>query len=138
MFEDMLAYEPWSLLNRRFAELLAADLDDDAHHFYADLTSDVAVAAARAGRAPDATRISRVLLEALVAAPAARPACWRRLYRQIGVLVAHCPPSDRSGVAPDSPALARLRQFLRENVDLAEQPPAEVLERMALGQAARA
>jgi hypothetical protein len=130
MFEDLLAYQPGSL--QRFSELLAADLDDDAQQFYARMAADIgAVATSAGGRAVHPARVVQTLLEALVAAPAARAACWRRLYHQSSLLVAAC-------ARIESPALARLRGFLRENVDLAHPPPTEGLERMVLGRSAGA
>jgi hypothetical protein len=128
MFEDMLAYHPENPLNRRFAELLAADLDDDARQFYVRMAADIEAAAARTGWAADPAAVVQTLLEAVVAAPAARGARWRRLHRQIGVLIAGWPLDNASDDAA-GPAVARLRAFLRENADLADPPPFAALER---------
>ena len=126
MLEDMLAYQPGNLLHQRFAELLAADLDDDAQQFYARTAVDLAAVAAATDPGAGAAAL-QTLLEALAAAPAARAGRWRRLHRQIGGLVARyardAAPDDKAG-----PALARLRQFLRENLDLAELPPIDAFE----------
>jgi len=136
MLEDMLAYEPRNLLNS-FAELLAADLDDDARQFYARMAADVTTVAAGAGRAWRSTGVVQTLLEALAATPAARGGCWRRLYRHIGVLVADCAKADEAGDAGVG-ALTRLRQFLRENADLADPSALLALERTAFGRTAGA
>jgi hypothetical protein len=131
MLEDMLAYQPGSLLHQRFSELLAADLDDDAQQFYARMAADVAsVAAGTEATAPSAGAVVQTLLEALAAVPPARAARWRRLYREIAVLVVACARNEAPGT---SPALARLRQFLQENADLAVSPVVEALELLVFG-----
>ncbi|HEY4441773.1 MAG TPA: hypothetical protein VGN14_15035 [Candidatus Elarobacter sp.] len=110
----MLAYRSGDLLLRRFSELLAADLDDDARLFYARMAADVAAVADSPGRAAQAAALVQNVLEALVAAPNLQPGCWRRLHRGVAALTA--------GLPDGPPALARLRAFLDENPDLAEPP----------------
>ena len=131
MFEDMLVYQPGDLLLRRFSELLAADLDDDAQRFYARTAADVAAVGTVARRSGQAAGAAQALLEALVSAPAAQPACWRRLYRQIAALTAGLAP-DPAGARSGS-ALGRLQEFLVENVDLADPVAIEMLEHMMVG-----
>jgi hypothetical protein len=122
MLEDTLAYQVGTLLNQPFSELLAADLDDDAQRFYAHMASDIAVVAAGVHGPPQAPAIAQTLLKALAAAPAARAACWRQLYRGIFSLVAGCDGE----IVPDLlrpefvRSLGRLGQFLSENVDIAD------------------
>jgi hypothetical protein len=135
MLEDMLAYEPRNLLNS-FAELLAADLDDDTRHFYARMAADITTVAVGAGRAWRSAGVVQALLEALAATPAARAGCWRRLYRHVSGLVADCAQSGAAG--DDDPALGRLRRFLRENVDLEDPYALRGFERVALGSSAGA
>jgi hypothetical protein len=131
MLEDMLAYPSGSLLNPALSELLAADLDDDARHFYARAKSDIRIVARAVGRASHRAPIEQSLLEALVAAPAARPGCWRRLYRRLAVLVGGYAAA--AVEAEDRPklerAVGRLRGFLAENVDIADALAIEQLER---------
>ena len=140
MFEDTLTYHPGTLLNQPFSELLAADLDDDARQFYARTASDIGVVATGVDRLPQAPAIVRMLLKALVAAPAARAGCWRHLYRNISALVAGCD----SETAPEAlrvdfvRALGRLRGFLSENGDIADALGIEDLERTVLGRGASA
>ncbi|MDB5092576.1 MAG: hypothetical protein JWO85_677 [Candidatus Eremiobacteraeota bacterium] len=140
MFEDMLTYHPGTPLNQPFSELLAADLDDDARRFYARMASDIGVAATGMHRLPQAPAIVRVLLKALVAAPAARAGCWRHLYRNIAALVAGCD----SATPPDAlrvgfvRALGRLRGFLSENADIAHGLALEDLDGTVVGRSARA
>jgi hypothetical protein len=140
MFEDTLAYHPGALLNQPFSELLAADLEDDSREFYARMASDIGVVAAGGDRLPQAPSIVRVLLKALVAAPAARTGCWRHLYRNICALVAGCDTE----TPPEAlrvefvRALGRLRQFLAENADIADGLAIEDLPRTVLGRAAGA
>lgn len=95
-----------------FSELLAANLDDDARLLYVMMTADIEHAAglARPGWSPT---VCRTLLLALVAAPEAKDACWREVYRQIGVVVA-------SSAEDANPGRARLMQFLQENLELAD------------------
>ncbi len=138
MLEDMLAYQPANLLRQRFSEFLAADLDDDAQRFYARMAADIAAVAAGAGLSLHPTGVVQTLLEALAAAPAARAACWRRLYRQIIVLVAGRANNDTFDDGKSGPALARLRQFLNENGDLAGPPAFETFGRLVFGSSAGA
>jgi hypothetical protein len=133
MLEDILAYQPGSLLHRRFAELLVADLDDDARDFYGRMATDItAGAAATDATAPSAGAVIQTLLEALAAVAPARASRWRRLYREVAALVAACARNEARGDA-DGPALARLHQFLHENADLAVLPAIEALELAAFG-----
>jgi hypothetical protein len=113
MLEYMLAYQLDGLPMPGLSKLLAADLDDDARQFYLLMSSDITEVAAAAGRPTPPAAVVQTLLSALVVAPEAKSAYWRRLYRQVGVLMAR---DDRS----DAPAFARLRAFLDENVDLAD------------------
>lgn len=131
MLEDLLIYQPGRLLNPAVAELLAADLDDDARHFYAWMAADIRVVSRAVGRLSHRAAIEHTLLEALAAAPAARAGCWRRLYRRLAVLVAAYNAEDVA--AEDRPKLSRaagrLRSFLTENVDIADAIVIEQLER---------
>jgi hypothetical protein len=137
MFEEILAYQPGTHLNRPFSELLAAELDEDARLFSARMASDIALVAAGVDRPSHRATIVRTLLMALVAPPPARTAFWRRLYREISVLVAGCAPEAApAGLRAEvARALARLRQFLRENPDVADALAIEELERTVLGRA---
>jgi hypothetical protein len=125
MFEEILAYHSGTHLNRPFSDLLAAELDDDARLFSTRMASDIALVAAGVDRPSHRATIVRTLLMALVAPLPARTAFWRRLYREISVLVASCDPE----VAPEGlrgevvRALGRLRQFLCENLDIADASP---------------
>jgi len=140
MFEDMLTYQSGTLLNQSFCELLAAELDDDARQFYARMASDIGVVAAGGNRPPQLPAIAQTLLEALVAAPATRDACWRQVYRGISGLVAGCNTETVAEVlrADHVRALGRLRQFLWENVDIADALVIEDVERTALSRPAGA
>jgi len=114
MLEYMLAYELDGLHIQHLTDLLAADLDEDARQFFTRMAADIGVAAAAAGRTSQPL-IVRTLLMTLIAAPEAKTASWRHLYRRISYLVAGC-------THVDDPAIDRLRAFLRENVDLADSP----------------
>jgi hypothetical protein len=140
MFEDMLTYQFATFLNQPFGELLAANLDDDARQFYARMAADIAFVAISANRPAQAPTITQKLLEALVASPAAREACWRQLYRKISGLVAGCDPETVAEVrrAEHIRALGRLRQFLSENDDIVDALAFEDVKRTVLGQVAGA
>ena len=128
MLEDMLAYRPGSIATPSFAELLAADLDDDARTFHARMTADLAlVAASNTSRSPAWGDPGRTLLAALAAAPGARETFWRRFYREVTVLAAECRPENARQPAPPelAGALERLRGFLFENRDMADGIPRE-------------
>ena len=114
MFEEMLAFQPGSPLLHTFSELLAADLDDEAHDLYARMSADIGTTGAAARRPLDAALAEHALLEALAAAPSAREDCWRRLYRRVDALLFACSPAGQG----ESPAIARLRHFVLENPDL--------------------
>jgi hypothetical protein len=131
MFEEILAYQPGTHLNRPFSELLAAELDDDARLFSARMASDIALVAAGVDRPSHRATIVRTLLMALVAPLPARTAFWRRLYLEISVLVSGCnPEAAPEGLGDEvTRALGRLRQFLCENVDIADALAIEQLER---------
>ena len=134
MFEDMLAYQPGALLKGSFAELLAADLDDDARDLFARMAADVETVSATAWPSYPGGLI-RTVLTALAAVPDARPAAWRQLYVEIAALVGGCIPE--AAPAEDRPsvvrALGRLRQFLAENADIADALAVEELERGMFG-----
>lgn len=140
MFEETLAYYPGTLLSQRFSELLVADLEEDARQLYIRMGADIIAVAAGVAWPTRPARVVRTLLHALAAAPAMRAALWGQLYREISVVVAGYNPD---AVADDvrahvSPALRRLRQFLYENVDIADPLACEQLTRTMLGQAAGA
>jgi hypothetical protein len=94
MLEYMLAYQLDGLPMPGLAELLAADLDEDSRQFYIRMAADIeAVAAATRRTAPPAA-VVQTLLSALVVAPEAKAAYWRRLYRQVGALIARTQGAD--------------------------------------------
>lgn len=131
MFEEILAYQSGTHPNGSFSELLAADLDDDTRQFSVRMASDIALVSAGVHRPSHRATIVRTLVMALAAPPPARNAFWQRLYREISVLAAECapeaaPPDLRDDVVG---ALARLRQFLCENLDVADALVVEDLER---------
>jgi hypothetical protein len=113
MLEDTLIYNPSKALS--FAALLAADLEDDALEFYLRMSDDIVTVADETNRSNEGDRLAESLLNAVVAMPGARTKAWRAFYRGIRTLV--------SGFAPalsDTAAFRRLRQFVRENADLAD------------------
>jgi hypothetical protein len=127
MFEDTLAYRPRTVLNRPVCEVPASGLEDDTRRFYARMASDVGVLAAGVNRPSTAAAILRTLLEALTAEPFIRVARWHRLYREISRLAAGYPLEAVPGHVGGETVLAlgRMRQFLRENVDIADAPALE-------------
>lgn len=135
MLEDMLAYQPMTLLDHPSFALLA-ELDDDARDFFDRTAADIALVAEGVPAPRRADAAVGTLLTALAARPESRAACWRELYRQAAGLVAACDqrsvPDDRRGDLVW--ALSRLRRFLSENADIADAPIA-MLERAAFGPA---
>ena len=116
MLEDTLIYNPSRALT--FAALMASDLEDDGLDLYLRMTRDIGTVAAETNRPAEGADLADALLTALVATPAGRTAAWRQFYRGVKTLVAGFAPS-----APRrdlSPAFVRLRQFVRENADLAD------------------
>jgi hypothetical protein len=111
MLEDTLIYNPPHDLT--FAALLTADLENDGLEFFLRMTRDIGAVAEETGRPAEGADLADALLTALVATPAGRTAAWRRFYRGVRRLVAGFAPRDLS------PAFRRLRQFVRENLDLA-------------------
>jgi hypothetical protein len=98
------------------------DLDHDTRRFFARMALDIGALAGSAARPVDAEAIVHTLLEALMVPVAAKPAAWQRLYHAIGLLTAGYPID---AVTPDEcaeviAALGRMRQFLRENADIAD------------------
>jgi hypothetical protein len=140
MFEDLLAYHCGTHPNRPFSELLAAELDDDTRLFSSRMATDIALVAAGVDRPTHRATIARTLLMALVAPPSPRPAFWKRLYAEIAVLVDGCDPQAAPAdlQADVVNALRRLRQFLAENVDIADALAIENLERTVLGRTVEA
>ena len=113
MLEDTLIYNPPT--TRTFAALLQADLEADGLEFYLQMSGDIGTVAADRNQPAEGDRLAELLLNALlVAGPAARRDAWRQFYRGVRTLVA--------GFAPDehAPEFRRLRQFVRENADLAD------------------
>ena len=120
MFEETLAYRPEASLFRPAAGLLAIDLEDDARLFYFRMATDIALLTTAAGSS-GAAAVERILAEALTAGPAGRRAAWSRLFHAVSALVAACGPATTyPRIAAQAAALERLRQFLRENLDLAD------------------
>ena len=117
MLEDTLIYNPPRALP--FAALLNADLEDDGLELYLRMARDIRTVAGETNRPAEGALVAESLLAALTAAPARRTAAWRQFYRGVRTLVA--------GFAPAFPddrdlktAFSRLRQFVRENADLAD------------------
>ncbi len=123
MLEDTLIYNPPNALP--FAALLKADLEDDGLEFYLRMSRDIETVAAETERRTDGADLADALLTALVATPAGRTASWRQFYRGVRRLVAGFAPREHV------PAFKRLRQFVRENADLAETLAIVHLERDA-------
>ncbi len=113
MLEDTLIYNPPHALP--FAALLDADLEDDGLEFYLRMSSDISTVAGQTSRPKEAADLADSLLTALVATPAGRAAAWRKFYRGVRALVSGFAP-----VVPGDASFVRLRQFVRENADLAE------------------
>jgi hypothetical protein len=134
MLEDTLIYNPANALP--FAALLAADLEDDGLQFYLRMASDIGTVAGEMNRPTDGARVAESLLDALVATPAGRTAAWRQFYRGVRTLVSGFAPAVPDGARRDlAPAFRRLRQFVRENADLADALAIGELERVAYRQA---
>jgi hypothetical protein len=113
MLEDTLTYNPPNALS--FAALLAADLEDDGIELYLRMSGDIVMVAHETNRSNEGDRLAESLLNALVAAPAARTKAWRAFYRGVRTLVSGFTPA-----LSDTAAFRRLRQFVRENADLAD------------------
>jgi hypothetical protein len=113
MLEDTLIYN--SPATQTFAALLAADLADDTLDFYLRMSGDIVTVADETNRPIEGDRLAESLLNALVATPAARTKAWRAFYRGVRRLVSGFAPA-----ASDAAAFGRLRQFVRENADLAD------------------
>jgi len=134
MLEDTLIYNPPNALP--FAALLTADLENDGLEFYLRMTHDIGTVAAETHRPTEAADLADSLLTALVAAPAGRTAAWRQFYRGVRTLVGgFAPPVYAEAPRDLSPAFRRLRQFVRENADLANTLAIVDLKRAAYGRA---
>ena len=130
MLEDTLIYNPTNTL--RFAALLAADLEDDGLDFYFRMSRDIGTVAGETNRPTEGARVAESLLDALVVAPAGRTAAWQQFYRGVRTLVSGFAPAVPDDARRDlAPAFRRLRQFVRENADLAGTPAIADLERVA-------
>ena len=127
MLEDTLIYNPPAA--QTFAALLSADLENDGLEFYLRMTRDIGTVAAQTNHPGEGADLADALLTALVSTPAGRTAAWRRFYRGVRKLVAGFAPA---GI---SPAFRRLRQFVRENADLADTLAIVDLERAAYSRA---
>jgi hypothetical protein len=125
VLEEMLAYRSRTARNRPQPKALKVDIFDlerDARRFYTRMAIDIGTLADGANRSAEAPAIVRVLLEALMATPAAKAPAWRRLYREISFLatrypLASVPENVRADVVL---ALGRIRQFLTENADIGD------------------
>jgi hypothetical protein len=125
MLEDMLAYGSRTARNRPQPKAMKVDIFDlerDARRFYTRMAMDIGTLADGANRSSEAPVIVRALLEALMAAPAAKAPAWRRLYREVSFLATRYPLASVSeNVRADVvPALGRIRQFLSENADIGD------------------
>ena len=134
MLEDTLIYNPPAA--QTFAALLTADVENDGLEFYLRMTRDIGTVAADTNRPTEGADLADALLTALVATPAGRTAAWRRFYRGVRRLVAGFAPDLPGGAFRDlSPAFRHLRQFVRENADLADTLAIVDLERAAYSRA---
>jgi hypothetical protein len=86
------------------------------------MSRDIATVAAETNRATQGADLTDALLTALVATPAGRSVAWRRFYRGVRTLVAGFTPASGEKRRELDPAFIRLRQFVRENIDLADTP----------------
>ncbi|HEV8019899.1 MAG TPA: hypothetical protein VGP41_01475 [Candidatus Lustribacter sp.] len=137
MLEDTLTYNPPH--DRTFAALLTAELENDGLEFFLRMSGDIGTVARETNRPTAGDDLADLLLTALVAAPAGRTAAWQQLYRGVRTLVAGFAPVPSAGARPDlSSAFRRLRQFVRENADLADTLALVNLERAAYCRAAGA
>jgi hypothetical protein len=119
MLEDTLIYNPPAALT--FAAPLAPDLGSDGLEFYLRTSRDISTVADATNRPTEGADLADALLTALVATPAGRTAAWRRFYRGVRSLVAGFTPTGSGNTRRDlAPAFTRLRQFVRENADLAD------------------
>ena len=119
MLEDTLIYNPPETLP--FAALMTADLTNDGLAFFRRMTRDIETTANETNRPTEAADLADALLTALVATPADRTAAWRQFYRGVRTLVGgFAPTASADGLRDLSPAFRRLRQFVRENADLAD------------------
>jgi hypothetical protein len=119
MLEDTLIYNPPNTLP--FAAPLTVDVANDGLEFYLRMTHDIEAMAGATNRPTEAADLADSLLTALVATPVSRPAAWRQFYRGVRTLVAGFAPAMSADAPRDlSPAFRRLRQFVRENADLAD------------------
>jgi hypothetical protein len=134
MLEDTLIYNPPDTVP--FAALLTADLENDGLEFYLRMAHDIETVAAETNRPVEAADLADSLLTALVASAASRTAAWRQFYRGVRTLVAGFAPAVYADAPRDlSPAFRRLRQFVRENADLADTLAIVDLERAAYSRA---
>jgi hypothetical protein len=130
MLEDTLIYNPPHALP--FAALLDADLEDDGLEFYLRMSSDISTVAGQTSRPTEGADLADALLTALVAKPAGRAAAWRQFYRGVRALVSGFAPAIPGDARRElAPSFVRLRQFVRENADLAETLAIVDLERAA-------
>jgi len=136
MLEEMLAYTSRTRLADSSSELPPAELDNDARLFYLRMASDIAVVAAGVDRQTHRARIVKTLRAALAAplAAGAADAAWQQLYREIFALVAVSYAEAAPGEVRTEllGSRDRLSRFVSENIDLADAPAIEELERMIL------
>jgi hypothetical protein len=119
MLEDTLIYNPPA--TQTFAALLEADLVDDELDFYLRMARDIKIVACETSRPTEGNRLSESLLTALVSTPSARTKAWRSFYRGIRTLASGFAPAFPDEASRELvPAFGRLRQFVRENADLAD------------------
>jgi hypothetical protein len=130
MLEDTLIYNPPQ--PHSYAALLQTDLEEDGLEFYLRMSGDIGTVAADTNRPALGADLGDLLLTALVATPAGRPAAWRQFYRGVRTLVSGFAPVVASDARGDlRPAFTRLRQFVRENADLADRLAIVELKRAA-------
>jgi hypothetical protein len=134
MLEEMLAYTSRTRLADSSSELPPAELDNDARLFYHRMATDIAVVAAGVDRQTHRARIVKTLRAALAAPLAAGAAAWQQLYREIFALVAVSYAEAAPGEVRTEllGSRDRLSHFVSENIDLADAPAIEELERMIL------
>ena len=135
MFEETLAYWSRDKLAESFSPLPAAVGDADTRRFYVRMACDVAIVAAGTKQPSHGRCIASILLAALAATPAESVASWQRFHREVAILAVRA----RAESAPEQlreafpGALGRLRQFITENQDLADQRALDEFERPQRG-----